>query len=128
MTTRIAAPSRSMAIVSTPSTTRTPRSASAAVSARRHRGQVDDAGVHVQARHVGVEVREALAQRRAVEGLRAQAEARQRLVAHLRVGVRRSGVTERLAMFRQPQRTSARVAVCSSKAPHSRKASWARRA
>jgi hypothetical protein len=43
-------------------------------------------------------------------------------VAELRVGAGQVGSTERLAMFRQPQRTSARVAVCSSKAPHSRKA------
>ena len=54
-------------------------------------GQVDHAGVAVEAPQVGVEEPEALAEPRGVEGRRAQAEAHQGLVAALRVGLGQVG-------------------------------------
>ena len=82
-------PSGTIALVSTPSSVRTPRSASARVSAPVTAGEVDDAAVDVEVGHVGVEVREPPPQRLAVEGLGLQAQARQRLEAQLRVGAAR---------------------------------------
>ena len=56
-----------------------------------HRAQVDHAGVGLEAPDVRVEEREARGQRLAVERLGLQAEAREHLVAALRVGAREVG-------------------------------------